>query len=130
MRLNHLNLCVGDLSEAKDLFQSLFDFEVEQQKGDAILVMNDRNGFTLVASNPQAFGGEAPAYPEGFHLGFIVDTPEEVDRFCDRLAASRWHDGTLPQPRNIRGGCTLYFTALGGVMFEVTCFERKQGPEK
>lgn len=93
MRLNHLNLCVGDLSEAKDLFQSLFDFEVEQQKGDAMLVMNDRCGFTLVLSNPKAFGGEAPAYPEGFHLGFIVDTPEEVDRFCDRLAASRWHDG-------------------------------------
>ncbi|KHF32694.1 hypothetical protein CM49_05073 [Paenibacillus sp. P1XP2] len=59
MRLNHLNLCVGDLAEAKELFQNLFDFELEQQKGDAMLVMNDRCGFTLVASNPQAFGGEA-----------------------------------------------------------------------
>lgn len=124
MRLNHLNLCVRDLSEAKDLFQNLFDFEVEQQKGDAILVMNDRCGFTLVLSNPQAFGGEAPVYPEGYHVGFIVDTPEEVDRFCDRLTAASMHDGT--RPRNIRGGYSLYFTALGGILFEVTCFERKQ----
>ncbi|GGD57959.1 VOC family protein [Paenibacillus nasutitermitis] len=121
MKLNHLNLCVKDLNDATGLFQDLFGFELQDRKGDAIAVMKDEEGFTLVLSCSAAFGGENPIYPEGFHVGFYVDTKEEVDRFYDRLVGAN-----LIQPdqgaKNIRGGYSLYFKALDGILFEITSF--------
>lgn len=124
MKLNHLNLCVDDLSEAAEFFQTLFQFRLLDRKGEAIAVMTDEEGFTLVLSNPGAFGGEAPAYPQDFHIGFYVDTRDEVDRFHSRLSSLetfRLQPGNAPKP--MRGGYTLYFRALGGILFEVTCIE-------
>jgi len=119
MQLNHLNLCVDDLPEAINFFRDLFAFRLLDQKGDAIAVMHDDCGFTLVLSSPRAFGGEAPTYPKDFHVGFYVETPDEVDRMYRRLAAA--HIAMDQEPRNMRGGYTLYFRALGGILFEVTC---------
>ncbi|CAG7649102.1 hypothetical protein PAESOLCIP111_05801 [Paenibacillus solanacearum] len=120
MRLNHLNLCVSNIIEARDFFRDIFDFRLVEQKGEAIAVMNDGHGFTLVLSGPRTNGDAVAAYPQDFHVGFYVDTREEVDRFCDRLVAA---DVAVDhRPREIRGGYTLYFTALGGIMFEVTSF--------
>src|SRR5690349_20192709 len=67
MQLNHLNLCVNDLNEARTFFQNYFDFQCLEQRKDAVAVMSDGHGFTLVLSNPRAFGNELPPYPEGFH---------------------------------------------------------------
>ncbi|WP_025849054.1 VOC family protein [Paenibacillus ehimensis] len=120
MKLNHLNLCVNDLSEATDFFQSLFGFQLLGQKGDTLAVMSDGEGFTLVLSR---FGEETVAYPKDFHIGFYVETMAEVDAFHAKLAAAN-----IPSdhgPRKMRGGYTLYFTALGGVLFEVTSFFRE-----
>ncbi|NEW06391.1 VOC family protein [Paenibacillus sp. SYP-B3998] len=120
MQLNHLNLCVDNLSEATDFFQTFFNFQLIEQKGDAIAVMSDSNHFTLVLSNPRAFGGETPTYPNEFHIGFYVETVAEVDQMFDRLAATKIHMDH--GPRKIRNGYTLYFKALGGILFEVSCF--------
>jgi len=120
MQLNHLNLCVGNLAEARDLFQRCFDFQFIEQKGDAIAVMTDGHGFTLVLSNPQAFGAETPTiYPEGFHVGFIVETPDQVNHIHSRLAAADMH--IAHAPRKIRESYTFYFTALNAILFEVSC---------
>jgi len=107
MQLNHLNLCVGDLAEARDFFERLLEFQFVEQKGDALAVLTDRAGVTLVLSDVRAFGGETPVrYPKGFHVGFLVPTPEEVDRAYQRLTAA-----SLPierTPRNLRGGYSFY----------------------
>jgi catechol 2,3-dioxygenase-like lactoylglutathione lyase family enzyme len=124
MRLNHLNLSVENLNEARDFFRDLLDFQLIDQKGEAIVVMSDGHDFTLVLSNPAAFGGVIPEYPKDFHVGFYVETPEKVDLLCDRLAAANII--TDQKPKKIRDGYTLYFTALGGILFEVTCFVFKQ----
>ena len=55
MQLNHLNLCVNDLTEARTFFQNCFDFQFLEQKGEAVAIMTDGHGFTLVLSNPRAF---------------------------------------------------------------------------
>ena len=60
MRLNHLNLCVGDLAAARDFFERHFDFHCVEQKGDALAVLTYRAGFTRVLSDVRAFGGETP----------------------------------------------------------------------
>ncbi|WP_010494330.1 VOC family protein [Paenibacillus elgii] len=120
MKLTHLNLCVNDLSEATDFFQHLFGFQLLDQKGDALAVMSDGEGFTLVLSR---FGEETVTYPKDFHIGFYVETMAEVDEFHAKLAAA--NIPTEHGPRKMRGGYTLYFTALGGVLFEVTSFFRE-----
>ncbi|KIL39273.1 glyoxalase [Gordoniibacillus kamchatkensis] len=122
MKLNHLNLCVNDLSEARDFFRDQFNFELLDQKGDAIAVMSDGDGFTLVLSKLRADGEEVQTYPRDFHLGFYVETPAEVDQFYHRLVTAGI--ATDGGPKKIRDGYTLYFTALGGILFEMTCFIR------
>ncbi|CAM3214493.1 VOC family protein [Paenibacillus lupini] len=116
MKLNHLNLCVIDLSEAILFFQTVFDFKLTDQKGNAIAVMNDSHGFTLVLSSMRS--GEN-GYPKDFHLGFYVDTTSEVDQFYQKLGELGM--ASEQTPGMMRGGYTLYFTALGGILFEVTC---------
>jgi catechol 2,3-dioxygenase-like lactoylglutathione lyase family enzyme len=123
MKLNHLNLCVNELSEAIDFFQKVFDFQLLDQKGDAIAVMTDGHGFTVVLSNSRSNQDKDHPYPKDFHLGFYVDTMTEVDQFYKKLVAVSI--ASEHEPRMIRGGYTLYFTALGGILFEVTCFNHK-----
>lgn len=120
MRLNHVNLCVDDLDEAQELFRRFFDFRPVDRKGEAVAIMTDGYGFTLVLSNQRAFGGEAPIrYPEGFHVGFILESPDQVDRTHGRLAAAGAEAGR--GPRKMRDSYGFYFTALDGVLFEVSC---------
>jgi catechol 2,3-dioxygenase-like lactoylglutathione lyase family enzyme len=118
MKLNHLNLCVLDLGEARRFFEELFDFEFVDQRGDAILVMSDREGFTLVISDPTKFGGDGATYPEGFHVGFLLDTCEQVDATYSRLLQAGID--VAKSPRHMRASYGFYFKGLGGVMFEVS----------
>lgn len=118
MQLNHLNLCVDDLDRARALFETSFDFEFIEQKGEAVAILSDRHGFTLVLSNPRAFGGEMRSYPEGFHVGFLVESREQVDDTYQRLAAAEVH--LAQEPRKMRGSYGFYFTALNNILFEVS----------
>ncbi|RTE09486.1 VOC family protein [Paenibacillus whitsoniae] len=120
MKLNHMNLCVTDLSEAIMFFQSLFDFQLIEQKGTAIAVMEDGHGFTLVLSSMPTSLDEDYRYPKDFHIGFYMDTKTEVDEFHKKLEAFGTASGHVP--KMMRGGYTLYFSALNGILFEVTCF--------
>ena len=118
MHLNHLNLCVDDLTEARAFFERSFDFQTVDQRGKALVVMTDTQGFTLVLSDPKAFGGASPRYPEGFHVGFIVETRAHVDRTYERLASVGIETSA---PKSLHGSYTFYFTALDGILFEVSC---------
>ena len=118
MQLNHLNLCVTDLTEARSFFQNCFDFQFLEQKGKALLVMTDGYGFTLVLMNPQALGNEMRPYPEGFHVGFLLETNDQVDKMYHRLVAANIQ--LAHEPRKMRGGYGFYFTALNAILFEVS----------
>ncbi|MEK3722881.1 VOC family protein [Paenibacillus sp. FSL H8-0034] len=120
MKLNHLNLCVYDLSEAIIFFRNVFNFQLLDQKGDFIAVMTDGHGFSLVLSKLQSDQDKAVPYPKDFHIGFYVETMSEVDQFYKKIVAAGI--ASEHEPRMIRGGYTLYFTALGEILFEVTCY--------
>ena len=60
-----------------------------------------------------------PQYPEGFHIGFIVETPAQVDDCYQRLAAAKVR--LTHEPRKARGSYVFYFTALNSILFEVSC---------
>src|SRR5579884_1817917 len=119
MQLNHLNLCVNDLTEACTFFQNCFDFQFLEQKGDAVAIMTDGHGFMLVLSNPRAFKNEMRPYPEGFHVGFILETSDQVDQAYHRLAATEIQ--LTQEPRKMRGSYGFYFTSLDDILFEVSC---------
>ncbi len=123
MRFNHLNLCVPNLDEAQSFFQDHFDFQLLDRKGDAIAILTDGEDFTLVLSKPSAFGShELVSYPAGFHVGFIVDCADAVERVHARLLA---HGILIDKaPRSIHGSYGFYFTALDGILFEVSCSRR------
>lgn len=56
MQLNHLNLCVDNPTEARMLFERSFGFQTVEQRGNAVVLMTDGQGFTLILSDPKAFG--------------------------------------------------------------------------
>ncbi|MCK6256371.1 VOC family protein [Fictibacillus sp. KIGAM418] len=86
MKLNHLNLCVNDLAEAQHFFEHFLGFQTKVQKSDVSTVMDDGEGFLLVLTS---MGEEPPKYPNGFHVGFYVETSEKVDEMYEQLKAAK-----------------------------------------
>jgi catechol-2,3-dioxygenase len=119
MQLNHLNLCVNDLTGARSFFQNCFGFQCLEQKGDAVAIITDGHGFTLVLSNPRAFKREIMPYPEDFHVGFLQETPDQVDQMYHLLGEAGVQ--LSQEPRKMRGSYGFYFTALNDILFEISC---------
>lgn len=119
MNLNHLNLVVPDLDAAQELFTTAFGFGTMLRRGNALVALTGADGFTLVLSESRRFGGpDVPQYPEGFHVGFLQETREAVDALHMRLAAAPVAIGHAP--RLMHGSYGFYFTALGGILFEIS----------
>lgn len=127
MKLNHLNLCVDDLLEARHFFETFFDFQFLEQKGKALVVMSDESGFILVLSDPKAFkGNKDVTYPVAFHIGFLVETTNEVDKSYNRLVAGGIEIDKAPYV--MRGSSYgFYFTMFNGLLIEVSCLDYKDG---
>lgn len=125
MQLNHLNLVVSDLAAARAFFIDLFDFQLLVQHGEAIAILSDGQGFILALSDAARFGEAHPTYPKNFHVGFLLDQPTEVDQAYDRVVAS----GITPAhtPRTQHGSYGFYFTALNGMLFEISCWQGGEG---
>ncbi|MES9684413.1 glyoxalase [Bacillus sp. AFS001701] len=130
MRLNHLNLCVDDLSEARQFFETFFDFRFLEQKGKALVILSDEDGFILVLSDPKAFKKQVEIkYPEAFHVGFLVETPSEVDQQYDRLIAGGIQIDK--EPYSMRGNSYgFYFTTFNNLLIEVSCLDDRNGKKK
>jgi len=86
MKLNHLDLQVPDVQRTVGFFEKYFDLELRSSRtSPAIAILSDRQGFVLVIQRRK---NEAEAYPEGFHLGFLVDDVESVHRAHARVKSS------------------------------------------
>jgi hypothetical protein len=56
------------------------------------------------------------AYPEGFHVGFIQESPDRVNEINKPLK----NDGfDVEPPRSFHGSWTFYFRAPGGFTIEI-----------
>lgn len=112
--LNHLNLVVSDLDAADTWFTTYFPFSV-RTRHRGLTVLDGADGFVLVLMRARE---SAPDYPAGFHIGFLVDDEEAVDAEYARLTAAGL-DVPRP-PRRMRGTYGFYFTAIDGVLLEVS----------
>lgn len=114
MKLNHINLVVADVEKATQFFETYFGFKCIDIKGDHIItVLKGKDDFTLVIMKNRE---GKPAYPEAFHIGFMLDTTEQVTEIYERLKMGGFVDAQ--EPRKIRDSFGFYFN-FENLMIEV-----------
>ena len=117
MKLNHLDLQVSDVPAAVAFFERYFDFEPQSKRtSEAIAFLSDRHGFTFVVQRAK---DGVPAYPDGFHFGFLVDDEATVRDLHARMRA----DGVPAVSEVIVNGrgTMFYVTGPGPALIEVSC---------
>jgi len=115
MKLNHIDLHVGDVQRTAAFFERYFGFALRTSRtSPAIAILDDGDGFVLVLQRAK---DDAYTYPDGFHVGFLVDDEEQVIAF--QAAARRDGLDVSDVDRNARGVMT-YCRAPGGILVEVS----------
>lgn len=114
MILNHLDLQVSDVQAMVSAFETFFGLTLQTSRNSpAIAIMSDGHGFTLVLQRKTE-----PAYPDGFHFGFLVDDIATVER-THALLTERGQP-VSPIDKNNRG-TMIYCRLPDGIVVEVSC---------
>ncbi|WP_257349720.1 VOC family protein [Pseudalkalibacillus decolorationis] len=108
MKLNHLNLTVTDVNEAREFLEKYFDLQTKHTRGDLF----DDNGLVLTLMK-----GIQVSYPKTFHIGFLQESEERVNEINQRLK----NDGFDVEPPKRAHGWTFYVKAPGGFNVEILC---------
>jgi catechol 2,3-dioxygenase-like lactoylglutathione lyase family enzyme len=121
MRLNHLDLHVPDIAATAVFFTNYLGLRLVDMRGqNGLAILTDDSGLELVLSHAiEKFGStdQSGRNLVSYHIGFIVETREEVDRI---FAAMRESGIELAhEPRMLRGGWLFYCTAPGNILVEV-----------
>jgi catechol 2,3-dioxygenase-like lactoylglutathione lyase family enzyme len=117
MQLKHANLVTPDVAATAEFFQRFFGFEIVDQRGNALAVMRGEDNFVLTLMKLKK--SDPDRYPQTFHIGFYVDSPELVQAKHSELAAAGLSPGEVETTD--RGGSvsTFYCTCPGGINVEV-----------
>jgi catechol 2,3-dioxygenase-like lactoylglutathione lyase family enzyme len=115
MRLNHLNLTVPDVHRTRTFFETYFGLRCVAEMGrEALAVLVDESGLVLTLNN---FGKATTVeYPGAFHVGFNLESREQVDQMNERLKSDGFD---VEPPKQFHGAWTFYFRAPGGFLVEV-----------
>lgn len=115
MKLNHIDLIVRDVQHTAAYFSQYFGLKLlSNPNSPAIAILGDGAGFVLVLQRAKA----GATYPEGFHVGFLVDSVEQVRALQARArAAGAEVSDVIADGR----GTHSYFTAPDGYYVEVSC---------
>src|SRR5437764_15154880 len=82
--LDHLNLTVSDVQQARAFLVKYFGLDPEGKPGnDTIAFLRDDHGMVLTLTNVDR--AAEVRYPGAFHIGFIQESPERVDAIYRRL---------------------------------------------
>ncbi|MBW2524872.1 MAG: VOC family protein [Deltaproteobacteria bacterium] len=77
--LNHVNLVVSDVDRAAEFYQGLFGMERQSEHDAFVFLACGETDLALVAGRPLIH--------RRFHLGFRVDSRQEVDAWLERVRA-------------------------------------------
>lgn len=121
MQINHLDLQVQDVTRTSQFFERYFGLQIQSNPSSpALVIMTDQAGFVLVLQRSKT----AERYPEGFHVGFLLDDVESVRALHARAVA----DGTPVSEVIVNGrGTMIYLTAPEGYYVEVSCQRHRFG---
>ena len=115
MKLNHLNLTVTDVAEARTFLEQHFGMH-SRGGNNNIALLSDDNGMVLTLTSMKVGQESEVRYPATFHIGFIQESEERVNEINRRLK----DDGfDVPPPSRQHGSWTFYFLAPGGFTIEV-----------
>jgi catechol 2,3-dioxygenase-like lactoylglutathione lyase family enzyme len=94
MDLNHLNLRVRDAAACRDFYQEHFGFRPGFEADGGFFVRND-DGFVLalIPVDPHQ------PLPDGFHIGFGLESADAVIACNTRLHAAAVRTGTIEDHR-------------------------------
>lgn len=109
MKLNHINLVVGNTITATQFFVKYFGFTCTEVKGDNVIaILKGADDFTLVLMKAKDM---QPTYPQAFHIGFMQGSEQVVADIYTQLKNDGIEVGE--EPRNIRDSYGFYFMFEG-----------------
>ena len=117
MQFKHANLATPDVSATAEFFQRFFGFEIVDRRGEGLAVMRDQDNFVLTLMKRKK--GDPDRYPQMFHIGFYVESPELVNSKHAELAAAELSPGEVEVTNRQGAVTTFYCTCPGGIMVEV-----------
>lgn len=115
MKLNHLDLQVSDVPASVVYFERVFGLVCTSNRNSpAIAILSDGEGFCFVLQKKK---NADERYPDGFHLGFLVEDLATVERVQERARLEGFHASDII--RNGRGEM-IYCRAPDGFLVEVS----------
>ena len=115
MKLNHLDVQVGDVQATVLFFERYFGFALTTSRtSPAIAVLRGDDGFVLVVQRKKH---DEETFPPDFHFGFLVDDVATVERLHRELASGGEHVSAIDV--NARG--TMVYCRHAGFLVEVSC---------
>jgi len=115
MNLNHLDLPVADTGATQAFFVQHFGFRNIFSREDGLIVMLDEDGFALTLS--PALNGAVAEYPGGFHVGFNVDSEDDLFEIHKALVLA---GVPIIRPMGeLAGAMTFHCHAPGPVLVEI-----------
>lgn len=104
MHLNHIDLPVSNVHHTAAFFERWFGFElIVNETASPLVIMRGTDGFSLVLQSRR--GGDA--FPEGFHVGFVVEDDAALVAFHARAQAEQLRIGEIQ--RTSRGSVTYLY---------------------
>ncbi len=120
MKLNHVNLPVADVGATRDFFARYFGLKtVMELPRNTMAMLQDEGGMVLILSHFDKADGEVEHHRD-FHVGFFLDTREEVDAVHAEMIAGGIE---AEAPKKMPGRYAFYVKAPGGFVTEVASFE-------
>lgn len=114
MKLNHVNLSVTYVKDAREFLENYFEMNCEIVRGNAFALMYDDSGLALTLMKEKP-----PHYPRTFHIGFYQKSEEQVDQINQRLREDGYD---VDFPTYTHGGYAFYVNAPGGFVIEITYY--------
>jgi len=114
MKLNHLNLAVTDVPQAREFLETYFGLTTVGERnlaGNDFAMMTNDNGSALALME-----GKKVSYPGTFHVGFVQESEERVEEINQRLKDDGFE---VKPPARLHGTWSFYFDAPGGFTIEV-----------
>jgi lactoylglutathione lyase len=119
MKLYHIAIASDDVLKTQQFYINYFGFRKGFEDGPDGFIVND-DGFVIVIDKII----QEVSFPQWFHYGFMLESPQEVTRLYDRMK----NDGVafseeLSQQENLAGKITTLFFCLdpNGYKIEVRC---------
>jgi lactoylglutathione lyase len=109
MKLNHLNLAVDDVPEARRFLEAHFGLRPVGEGHKNFVILLDEDGFVLTLMGVGRDNGVS--YPKTFHVGFIQPSDADVDAINQRLKDAELD---VEAPSQQHGAWSFSFRAPGG----------------